>query len=160
MYAPLTIANTIIQKRPGSTPLALQKLVYFAHGWSLAFDKPLLGELPAVFEYGPIYSSLYNAHRGFRNVPLLSPTPIPHAITCPIMPDTDAFGHGVIDQIVTTHGGLTDIQLSNLAHAEGSPWHDERNSYAIACPAGTVIPEWRLTRHFKHLKAEAEAKAA
>jgi len=43
------------------TPLKLQKLVYFAHGWYLGFTgEPLLNEGIQAWEYGPVIPSLYH----------------------------------------------------------------------------------------------------
>ena len=42
------------------TPLKMQKLVYFAHGWHLAITgAPLISEPIQAWQYGPVISSLY-----------------------------------------------------------------------------------------------------
>src|ERR1700680_3484243 len=42
------------------TPLKMQKLVYFAHGWHLALTgRPLLSEPIQAWEYGPVIPTIY-----------------------------------------------------------------------------------------------------
>ncbi len=48
------------------TPMKLQKLLYFANGWSWAFyNKPLISDECHAWQYGPVYPSVYNAYKSF-----------------------------------------------------------------------------------------------
>ena len=48
------------------TPLKMQKLVYFAHGWHLAlFGTPLIEEPVQAWQFGPVISSLYQEFKKF-----------------------------------------------------------------------------------------------
>ncbi|QHJ80868.1 MAG: hypothetical protein [Bacteriophage sp.] len=66
VYSAVSIANEFIrlakdEDRP-ITNMQLQKLPYIAHGWSLALlDQPLISEHPKVWQYGPVYPSVYDA---------------------------------------------------------------------------------------------------
>jgi uncharacterized phage-associated protein len=58
-YPAAAIANEFIKvaKRNGVllTPMKLQKLVYFAHGWYLALlGKPLINEPVEAWKFGPV----------------------------------------------------------------------------------------------------------
>src|SRR3546814_7511749 len=93
MYTPLTIANTLItlnwNVRPAQNPMWLNKMVYIVHGWSLAYDRSVVGELPQVWQHGPIYASLSDDLRAFRNEPVLNMQTAANSRTCPTVPDTD-----------------------------------------------------------------------
>lgn len=60
------IANEFIRRglREGRAfdQMQLQKLVYIAHGWCLAFSgEPLTGDRPEAWDFGPVYRRLANA---------------------------------------------------------------------------------------------------
>src|SRR3546814_19211339 len=75
--------------RSAPNPMWLNKMVYIVHGWSLAYDRSVVGELPQVWQHGPIYASLYDDLRAFRNEPVLNMQPAANSRTCPTVPDTD-----------------------------------------------------------------------
>jgi uncharacterized phage-associated protein len=48
------------------TPMKLQKMLYFANGWSWAFfDKPLISEECKAWKFGPVYPSVYQEYSDF-----------------------------------------------------------------------------------------------
>ena len=62
-YSAKAVANYFLAraKESGETlsPMKLQKLIYFAHGWHLAvFDAPLLDEEVQAWDYGPASNRL------------------------------------------------------------------------------------------------------
>jgi uncharacterized phage-associated protein len=64
----LAVANHFldIAEKAGQrlTPMKLQKLVYFAHGWHLGLTgEPLLDEEIQAWSFGPVVRSVYNAFR-------------------------------------------------------------------------------------------------
>src|ERR1700678_4090164 len=69
-YPAAAIANEFIRlardsNRPLS-PMKVQKLVYFAHGWFLAFTgKPLINEPIEAWQFGPVIPSLYHSLKGY-----------------------------------------------------------------------------------------------
>jgi uncharacterized phage-associated protein len=60
----LTIARS---KGTPLTPMKLQKLVYFAHGWFLALNpgQPLISERVEAWKYGPVIRALYSQFRDY-----------------------------------------------------------------------------------------------
>ena len=50
------------------SPMKLQKLVYFAHGWHLAIhNRPLVNEQVEAWKFGPVFSDLYHQIKSFGN---------------------------------------------------------------------------------------------
>lgn len=158
MYAPLTIANAMIalsaEGLPLRTPLGLNKMVYMAQGWSLAYDRPIVSELPEIWKHGPIYPSLYDHLRHFKNTPVATAQPMRNGIAIPMVPDTDLATIEMIRQVAIAYGDTSDIQLSSIAHAEGSPWKIEAAANDFRVPTGTVVPEYRIRDHFIRLLQE------
>jgi uncharacterized phage-associated protein len=51
--------------------MQLQKLVYIAHGWNLAINgTPLTSDIPAAWDYGPVYRDLFEALRAYGSNPV------------------------------------------------------------------------------------------
>ena len=135
-YDTKAVANYLIdyaeQNGESLSPMKLQKLVYFAHGWHLALTngEKLINEMIEAWDYGPVIPSLYNEFRKFGR----------HNITrkarhssfkgtrlmCeePSLPDEETgFAKELLKKIWEIYGGYTGIQLSNMTHVEGSPWN-------------------------------------
>ena len=79
-YSPGAIANCFLKKswdqRYALTSVHLQKLVYFANGWHMAFNNnedevlPLINEPFQAWEYGPVCASIYHEFKGFGSNPI------------------------------------------------------------------------------------------
>src|ERR1041385_1190632 len=74
-FDPKAIANYFLDlaesEKAAIEPLKMQKLVYFAHGWYLAFTgKPLLNEFVEAWQYGPVIPDLYHAFKHYGSQPI------------------------------------------------------------------------------------------
>ncbi len=114
--------------------LKLQKLVFFSHCWYLALkDDPLVeDEYAEAWEYGPVFPTIYHH---FKH---LGPLPIENfavdktidknfneQITMPVLPE-DNYVFKVLNRIWEVYGDKSGGVLSELSHAEGSPWSETR----------------------------------
>ena len=70
------VANCFLQRDFGGghmtiTPMKLQKLVYFLHGWNLAIvDEPAIDSQFQAWPYGPVEEGLYHIFKPFRGNPI------------------------------------------------------------------------------------------
>lgn len=56
------------------SPMKLQKLIYFAHGWHLAiYGEPLIDESVEAWAWGPVISSIYHDFKKYGRDPITSP---------------------------------------------------------------------------------------
>ena len=107
------------------THLQIQKLVYFAHAWMLAFYNQLLSnELFEVWQHGPVSPSIYHNLSRFRARPIDEESPIR------LHPEDERLfssreRHN-IDQIFTLYGEHSGPALSKWTHAPGTPWHQAK----------------------------------
>lgn len=156
-YSPKAVANAFIDiaRKHGvqMSPMKLQKLIYFAHGWNLALtDAPLIDEQIEAWKFGPVIRSLYHyfKHCGNssieeyatitevknkdgrlvleRHTPLL----VDHA-------DSD-FTLQLVDRIWEVYGDLSAVQLSKMTHQPGTPWHKVWEPMKDNPIKGTDIP--------------------
>lgn len=134
-YEPKAIANAFLQRafnqRKPLTHLALQKLIFLAHGYHLAkTGVPLINEPFEAWDYGPVCRTLYEEFRECGKAPVTrlateqdwqseSDVPVPAPVD-----DTDAVG--VIDFVFNTYGDYTPFQLSDMSHKEGWAWDRTR----------------------------------
>jgi uncharacterized phage-associated protein len=131
-YSAKAIANYLIDvayddRKRRLSPMNLQKLVYFAHGWYLAlYDKPLLDEKIEAWPYGPVVPSLYHEFKSFgcKNIRQ-------HATDVCLDDDFEIVTPKIqnnkplksfLDKIWEVYGDYSAIQLSNMTHEDGTPW--------------------------------------
>jgi uncharacterized phage-associated protein len=118
------------------TPMGIQKLVYFAHGWLLAvYGRPLISQRIEAWDYGPVILDLYKEFRHFGDRPITEPakaiqmTGTRFRVTYPEIPKyQDPEVAHLIDQIWGAYKHFTAIQLSNMTHLPGSPWSIARTN--------------------------------
>lgn len=131
------IANYFIQKgkdRQDMTMLKILKLVYIAHGFSLALlDRSLLNphydEVQA-WKFGPVIPSLYHTLKvnGRNNINTLISIPkfdeygnYTGEKTPEIPNNTDL--KNLLNKIWNLYGNKSASQLVDLLHQQGTPWH-------------------------------------
>jgi uncharacterized phage-associated protein len=171
-YKPIAVANYFIDlaKSKGDciSPMKLQKLIYYAHGWNLALkDSPLIDEQVEAWAFGPVIRSVYHKFRSYGDRPItekesvfkLRETPNAAGLVgrwyVPSIddePDSAPFTKQLLDKIWDVYGGYSAIQLSNMTHQPGSPWDQtvteckEKNGGRLL--KGTDIPATVIRDYF------------
>ncbi|WP_439461859.1 Panacea domain-containing protein [Serratia quinivorans] len=121
MYNPMQVVNQFIEfakQDNGSrlTHMQLQKLLYIAHGVSLACnDKPLLSEPVCAWKYGPVIPVVYDNLKAFRSGAVDGSFNVHDH---PLDPNSKA----LVKSIYDTYGKLSGIQLSEFTHRPNTPW--------------------------------------
>lgn len=167
----VSIANEFL-KLPGAsgglTQMQLQKLAFIANGWNTVInDRPLIGEQPQAWDYGPVYPDLYDHTKYFGK----------EKIGRLITPDDDQAAKFFLrsrpkaepyeanlsireGQVVTNvwkrYGNMTGIALSRLTHQPGTPWYETFNNDGKNEP----IPLELIADHYRRLAARASTAAA
>ncbi len=144
------------------TPLKMQKLVYFAHGWHLAlFERPLLAETVQAWQFGPVIGSLYRIFRHFGAKPIRS---LASVVTqyglLPAELDREASSEeeiqraeAVIDRVWEQYGKFSASRLTTLTHSPDSPWSRVPSKKDPERP----IPDDLIAAYFKAQAAEEAA---
>lgn len=121
-FSSLSVANSFIElaRNEGKvlSNMQLQKLVFFAHGYVLAFlNKELTNDTAKAWTFGPVYPVLYNSLRHFGSHGTDQPLPgIPE-----ISQSSDEFQ--IIQNVWNAYKFHTASTLSRISHNIGSPWH-------------------------------------
>ena len=150
----LAVANKILdtaqEQGRSLTLMQLIKLIYMAHGWSLALlDKPLVDEPVEAWQHGPVYPKVYREFRGSGWMPITIRATQPLA-GVPYQAELGDDEISVIDQVVKAYGKLHAFQLSERTHKFGTPWYEVFNNGA---GKSQTIPNKRIKAEFDKLKA-------
>jgi uncharacterized phage-associated protein len=138
MYSPQSIANYFLEIAGAAghpvSPLRLQKLVYYAHGWYIGYTGlPLINETVKAWEFGPCIPSLFYEFSRYGKDPITSMAQDPDRSTaqpCPAPANQEI--REFLQNVFVQYNAFTDIALSKMAHAPGTPWdlhlhHREEN---------------------------------
>lgn len=149
------VANTFLQAdfRSGVatiSPMKMQKLMYFAHGWNLAIHgEPLIDENFEAWPYGPVEEDLYHIFKQYRNGPITD-----YAKSWAgteekafVVSESNHGFYDIFNRVVQKYGNFSALQLSALTHQSGTPWSVTR---ANGWPE---IPNELIQNHFRELAA-------
>lgn len=141
LYPVADIANYVIcrvnaDEEFGETisNLKLQKLLYYAQGFHLAwYGAPLFPEPIEAWAHGPVVREVYFRYQPFESAPIPSP------VECDPIAAIDSETRELLEQVYSVYGQYSAWGLRNLTHEE-APWKDT--------PRGEVIPQEAMRRFF------------
>lgn len=144
-HDPCHVANYFIKRSIAEdkpfTPLQIQKLVFFAHAWALAFHhQPLLEREFEAWTYGPVMPAIYHNLSYYGGGP----------VTQPILARETPFDEhemSILTQVYDIYGKFDGLQLSAMSHTPGGPWDRTWKKYSRQ----SVIPDDLIERHFSEV---------
>ena len=159
-YDPRSIANLLLDEARDCgievTNLALQKLLYFAHGIHLnATAKPLISGYFEAWQYGPVHPAVYRAFKDAGSDPITFRAERRDVLTgetTPIPRPSNPLLIRLIRQVLTSYGQLSPGRLVDISHAKGSPWHYIVEKGRTGIAFGLRIPDDVILARFKHHK--------
>jgi len=139
------------------TNLALNKLVYFAHGtYFSTFSERLVKNSFEAWQYGPVVQVVYDAFKSYGSSRIMGRArrfnPVEHAyeeITESVTPQDALIVDGVFDMF----SSMTAGQLVALSHEEGSPWAMLWESADLVVRPGMVIRDDEIVAHMRRYAA-------
>ncbi|MDR1079669.1 MAG: DUF4065 domain-containing protein [Deltaproteobacteria bacterium] len=137
----IAVANWFIEQNRNDpselTHLKLQKMLYFAQGWHLAyFDVPLFEDPIEAWKYGPVVRSVYRALNGRPKSEILT-EPIEGYVLhgadyldwgTPEMTSRDDDTEKFMRFIWNSYSKMEAWKLVSISHARNSPWDKVANS--------------------------------
>ncbi len=157
-YPAIAVANEFIRAAKGTalSPMKLQKLVYYAHGWYLALhDEPLIEEHVEAWQFGPVIPELYREFKRYGNTDITRPATQMAYGTSEVYEPRVADDGGassrsaleVIQSVWSAYGEYSATKLSNATHKPDTPWS---KTYDQGCRS-TVIPNDLIKDYFRAL---------
>ncbi len=159
-YTPLAIANAVLNEAwsQGKTVTIMQllKLVYIAHGWSLALlNASLVNEEAEAWQHGPVYPSIYRQFRRFGS------GPISELASTPFGPLADAEltdeQRNLLKSVVKNYGDMHAFRLSRITHEADTPWS---KTYDGGRGSSDEIPNALVAEHYRKLARDRSAATA
>ncbi|XSG83518.1 MAG: Panacea domain-containing protein [Methyloligella sp. ZOD6] len=148
---------------PPIDPLKLQKLLFYANAWYLAYNGvPLFDEDFEAWPWGPVVRDIYAETSQYGRKPvaelvseLTVETAGQHLKTrfhTPRIENEEV--REFIRSVWDSHKQYTGIQLSNSTHAEGEPWNIIKERYGSLDQKPTIPPKL-IAEVFKAKLADA-----
>ena len=105
------------------TPLHINKLVFFSHGWNLGIlETPLINEDVEAWKYGPIIPSIYYAFKKYVQKKVV---PEEYFSTDQNKNIDDLFttdNKKIMDAVINVYAKKSGAELIAITHEHGSPW--------------------------------------
>ncbi|MFZ6843564.1 Panacea domain-containing protein [Undibacterium sp. RuTC16W] len=165
-YDARAIANYFLdlakQKGVPLTPMKLQKLIYFAHGWRLGLNNEALIVDPIqAWQYGPVISSVYQEFKHFGSGAITSNASSfdfdKLEFVTPEVKLEDKETRALLNRIWDVYGKYSAMKLSNLSHIPNGPWDKARKKSSVQ---NVVIDDELIGEYFRSLVAKNKAEVA
>lgn len=156
-YNPLSVANELIAiaRDEGEylTPLKLQKLLYFTHGYHWGINNaPAVNKPFEAWPYGPVSRIVYSAYADYESEPITQPVWRYFVHTVPPL-EQDRNSESVREmarRVWETFGTFKAVDLSMRTHIEGSPWSNIKKRYPnLTASKHIEIPEQDIRDYFR-----------
>lgn len=163
-FPAVQLANTFIERYAEGGEidhLKLQKLCFYAYGWWLALSgekEAIARDRPQVWKLGPVFRPIYGAFAAYRGNFIDKQQKVG-----PFSGD-DAISKGnssaslLIDWIWDKYGHFDGLELSDMTHEPGTPWHTIAKKYNFEVPKFLEIDDDTNRAYFNKL-AQAEGVA-
>jgi uncharacterized phage-associated protein len=143
------------------TPMKLQKLIFFAHGWYLAlFDEPLIADQVEAWQFGPVVPSIYHEFKHERSGSISSKATgfdfENFELTEPEVPESDERSRRLMEKVWQTYSKFTAFELSKMTHLPDTPWAKARENLDVL-GRNVAIEEGLIKNYFKGLAQKNRA---
>jgi uncharacterized phage-associated protein len=160
VYDPRAIANLMLDEADRRnlkvTNLALQKLLYFAHGLFLTkTKKPLVSGYFEAWQYGPVHPSVYRAFKPLGSAPITTRAVGKDPLTgksrnLPKPTNLDVVD--LVSDVIKSYGHLSPGRLVDLSHAKDAPWSAVADKARTSVAFGMRIPDDVIMDRFQYHK--------
>jgi uncharacterized phage-associated protein len=130
----ITIHRVAFDESP--TPMKLQKLCYYAQGYSLAEGRELFPEDFQAWQHGPVIVELWSNYKGYQWRQIMEEVP---ELPCP--------NSEFLSDVVSAYGRFDGAALSTMTHRE-SPWLDARGDRNESEGCNEVISKHAMKTFF------------
>ncbi|MGY9047690.1 MAG: type VI toxin-antitoxin system SocA family antitoxin [Rhodobacterales bacterium] len=166
-YDPRAIANLMLdeadRRSTKITNLALQKLLYFAHGIYLTkTKKPLVSGYFEAWQFGPVHPAVYRAFKQNGSEPItfraVKQDPLT-GLTRELAKPNEIEVVDLVSDVMRFIGPMSPGRLVDLSHAKDSPWYAVVDKARTNVAFGMRIPDNLILDRFQHHKVSLHTSA-
>jgi uncharacterized phage-associated protein len=151
------IANLFLDMAADSgralTPMALLKILYFAHAWHLAkYKSPLVGQPFEAWKHGPVNRVVYEQVKAFGsdNISIyLTKIDSNNGKFVQAVCDLDEDRKEFLQNIFSYYSEFHPFKLSDITHERGTPWDIVWNAAERGVVPGMLIPNELILEWFE-----------
>ena len=141
------IARYLLVKARDITPLALQKMLYYAQAFFYAlFNQELFADNCQAWAHGPVYPDVYYKYRLYGYNPIDAPLP---ETECGFSELTNREIE-LLDAIISAFGCYSGSVLERMTHSE-RPWRETRGNLLPGDRSVTEINKTIIHEYFKQV---------
>jgi len=146
------------------TIMKVIKLVYIAHGWTLALtESPLVDEPIQAWQYGAVVPSIYNSLKFNGTQPIEAPIFIDgfddfveiRLNNEEVLEEHEAISvkfskkeKAIMERVWSIYGAYSGWELSDLIHKKGTPW---TKAWTLGGMRRVVIRDEEIKKYYKSL---------
>ena len=141
------ISKHIIATLEDTTPLALQKILYYIDGFCLALlNKQIFEQSPEAWIHGPVYKCIYEKYKDykFNNINKQNLSKYLNINTL------DKEEMSLIDEVIKCFGCYSGKTLEKMTHLSMS-WLNSRNGLDLNSPSNNIINKENIQKEFKDI---------
>lgn len=165
-HSALSIANAFLDLAKADckaiSPMKLQKLVYYAHGWHLGlFGEPLIDETIEAWKYGPVIQPIYHEFKSFGSSDITRAGTVFDLDTFDLIeprPEGDEDVLALVKTVWDEYGKFSALKLSSMTHISNGPWAKARYGHEEA--RSVPIPNESIRSYFEALAGSGETANA
>lgn len=151
------IANRFLdwaeQEKLALTAMSLLKILYFAHAWHLAkYKLPLVAQPFEAWQRGPVNRVVYEQVKKLGKNQVLGRLKVLDLNTaqfvdakCELSEETEKF----LKNIFIYYAKFDPFKLSDITHAEGTPWDRVWKQAEVGAVPGMWIPDELIMKWFE-----------
>ena len=147
------IVNYVVANMEEVTPLALQKLLFFANGVNYASSgKRLIDERSEAWVHGPVYRRIYDAYRKYGYKPIDNAISSTRGCLTSLLSSDEL---KVLDLVIETFGLYSPKVLETISHMQ-EPWMAAREGFEENEPSQAIIDETIVCDYFKQNQLDSK----
>jgi uncharacterized phage-associated protein len=137
------VTRYFLSKSGDITPMALQKLLYYAQAFYYAlFNEELFPDRCQAWAYGPVYPKVYAKYSDYGYDPIRSSVDFSFELN-----ELTTREIGLLDAVINSFGCYSGTKLSSFTHSE-QPWFTARGSLSPKDRSSTEISVESIRQYF------------
>lgn len=141
------VVQYILSKAEEITPLALQKLLYYSQGFSIAINRNYLFEEDCeAWIHGPVYRNIYDKYKSFGYNPIEENLIITSNFN--LLSEEEQM---LLDSVINNFGCYSGKMLERMTHVE-TPWHEARKGLDEDAVSNNIIEKETMKKYFNEIR--------